>query len=92
LVVEANIQLPLAHNGKPQIMVVISAFVGAHTSNYQTLRLDLLTSRSIYKSLYELKKYRQWDGWSETKPRRLTSRGVGRSKSCELTNAGERSV
>ena len=34
----------------------LSAFVGAHTSNYQTPRLGLLTSRSIYKSLYGLKK------------------------------------
>jgi len=66
----------------------LSAFVGAHTSNYQTPRLGFLTSRSIYKSLYELKKYHQWVGRSETKPRRLTSTGVGRSKSCELTNAG----
>ena len=66
----------------------LSAFVGAHTSNYQTPRLGFLTSRSIYKSLYELKKYHQWVGRSETKPWRLTSRGVGRSKCCELTNAG----
>jgi len=79
LVVEANIQLPLAHNGKPQIMVVISAFVGAHTSHYQTPRLGLLTSRSFYKSLLD----------NNTESRRLTSGRVGRSKSCELTNAGE---
>jgi len=52
-------------------------------------RLGLLTSRSIYKSLYDLKKYHQWVGWSESKPRRLTGAEVGLSKSGELTNAGE---
>jgi|GEM_PF-2184653 len=33
-----------------------SVFVGAHTLNYQMPRLGFLTSRSIYKSLYGLKK------------------------------------